>query len=121
MLFANEDEWKEAARRAFEETPPGGIHVADARLPRDGSTFICCTRGRRIDAGDAEQEWIWSYEDVTAEREADRRVQQALARRSSARSPSAPPSWRRRRRAPSTSPTTTRSPGCPTGACWRTA
>ena len=29
-------------------------------------------RGRRIDAGEAEQEWIWSYEDVTAEREADR-------------------------------------------------
>ncbi|MGH8724826.1 MAG: putative bifunctional diguanylate cyclase/phosphodiesterase, partial [Burkholderiales bacterium] len=35
-------------------------------------------RGRRIDPGDAEQEWIWSYEDVTAEREADLRVQQAL-------------------------------------------
>ena len=35
-------------------------------------------RGRRIDPGDAEQEWIWSYEDVTAEREADQRVQQAL-------------------------------------------
>ena len=34
--------------------------------------------------------------------------------------PSAPPSWRRRRRAPSTSPTMTPSPGCRTGACWRT-
>src|SRR5688572_28618150 len=78
-LFANEDEWKEAARRAFEETPPGGIHVADARLKRaDGSTFLCSMRGRRIDAGEAEQEWIWSYEDVSAEREADRRVQEAL-------------------------------------------
>ncbi len=79
VLFANEDEWKEASRRAFEETPPGGIHVAESRLKRaDGSTFICSMRGRRIDPGDAEQEWIWSYEDVTAEREADLRVQQAL-------------------------------------------
>ncbi|MGH8691583.1 MAG: sensor domain-containing protein, partial [Burkholderiales bacterium] len=78
-LFASEQGWQEAARRAFEETPPGGIHVADARLKRaDGSTFLCSMRGRRIDPGDAEQEWIWSYEDVTAEREADLRVQQAL-------------------------------------------
>ena len=78
-LFADEADWKEASRRAFEETPPGGIHVAEARLKRaDGSSFHCYMRGRRIDPGDAEQEWIWSYEDVTAEREADQRVQQAL-------------------------------------------
>ena len=79
VLFADPGEWQEAARRAFEETPPGGIHTAEARLRRaDGSTFICYMRGRRIDAGDAEQEWIWSYEDVTAEREAEIRVQRAL-------------------------------------------
>jgi diguanylate cyclase (GGDEF)-like protein/PAS domain S-box-containing protein len=79
VLFANEADWQEAARRAFEETPPGGTHRAEARLKRaDGTTFICSMRGRRIDPGDAEQEWIWSYEDVTAEREADLRVQQAL-------------------------------------------
>jgi diguanylate cyclase (GGDEF)-like protein/PAS domain S-box-containing protein len=79
LLFANEQDWDEAARRAFEETPPGGIHKAEARLKRaDGSSFVCSMRGRRIDPGDAEQEWIWSYEDVTAEREADLRVQQAL-------------------------------------------
>jgi diguanylate cyclase (GGDEF)-like protein/PAS domain S-box-containing protein len=78
-LFAREGDWKEASRRAFDETPPGGIHLADARLKRaDGTTFHCRMRGRRIDAGDGEQEWIWSYEDVTIEREADLRVQQAL-------------------------------------------
>ncbi|HEY8249437.1 MAG TPA: EAL domain-containing protein [Burkholderiales bacterium] len=78
-LFADEKDWEEAARRAFEETPPGGIHRSEARLKRaDGSSFICAMRGRRIDSGDAEQVWIWSYEDVTAEREADLRVQQAL-------------------------------------------
>ena len=80
VLFADPREWQEAARRAFEETPPGGIHTAEAHLRRaDGSTFICYMRGRRIDVGDAEQEWIWSYEDVTAEREAEIRVQRALA------------------------------------------
>ncbi|HZN99821.1 MAG TPA: PAS domain S-box protein [Burkholderiales bacterium] len=79
LLFVNEEDWQVAARRAFEETPPGGIHTADARFKRaDGSSFHCFMRGRRIDAGDAEQEWIWSYEDVTAEREADLRVQRAL-------------------------------------------
>jgi diguanylate cyclase (GGDEF)-like protein/PAS domain S-box-containing protein len=77
-LFANEADWQEASQRAF-DTPPGGIHTAEARLKRaDGSTFQCYMRGRRIDAGDAEQEWIWSYEDVTAEREAEQRVQQVL-------------------------------------------
>ena len=40
---------------------------------------ICRARGRRTDTGEAEQEWIWSYEDVTAEREAEMRVQRALA------------------------------------------
>jgi len=80
-LFADEGDWKEASRRAFEATPPGGIHKAEARLQRaDGTTFVCAMRGRRIDPGDAEQEWIWSYEDVTAEREADLRVQQALGK-----------------------------------------
>src|SRR5262245_33992065 len=78
-LWADEEEWKVAARRAFDETPPGGTHSAEAKLRRaNGSTFYCRMRGRRIDAGDPEQEWIWSFEDVTAEREADLRVQRAL-------------------------------------------
>ena len=113
-LFANEDDWKEAARRAFEETPPGGIHVADARLKRaDGSTFLCSMRGRRIDAG--RRRAGMDLELRGRHRRARGRPARAAGprRRSSARSPSAPPSWRRRRRAPSTSPTTTRSPALP--------
>jgi diguanylate cyclase (GGDEF)-like protein/PAS domain S-box-containing protein len=79
-LFAEEDEWRDAGRVAYAITPPGGTHEAERRFRRrDGSTFLCRTRGRRIDAGEAEQEWIWSFDDVTAEREADMRVQRALA------------------------------------------
>ena len=37
---------------------------------RDGTTFICRARGRRTETGEEDQEWIWSYEDVTAERAA---------------------------------------------------
>src|SRR5207244_1252601 len=60
--------------------PPGATHDAEWRFKRrDGSTFRCRTRGRRIDMGDEIQEWIWNFEDVTAEREADMRVQRALA------------------------------------------
>ena len=78
-LFALEDDWKQAVRRAQDATAPGGIHVAESRLKRvDGSTFLCSMRGRRIDAGDSVEEWIWSYQDVTAEREADARVQRAM-------------------------------------------
>src|SRR5207302_1812960 len=39
---------------------------------------------------------------------------------SGARWPSAPPSWRMRKAAPSTSPAMMRSPGFPTAGCWKT-
>ncbi|HUN68982.1 MAG TPA: PAS domain S-box protein [Burkholderiales bacterium] len=79
-LFASESDWKEAVRLAHDATGPGETHDAEWRFKRaDGSTFLCRTRGRRIDAGGSEQEWIWSFEDVTAEREAEARVQRALA------------------------------------------
>lgn len=79
VLFASREDWEEAGRVAYSTTPPGGTHESERRFRRrDGSTFVCRTRGRRIDLGEPEQEWIWSFEDVTAEREADLRVQQAL-------------------------------------------
>jgi diguanylate cyclase (GGDEF)-like protein/PAS domain S-box-containing protein len=79
-LFADPDDWQRASSLAYLTTPPGSTHDAEWRFKRrDGSTFRCRTRGRRIDVGDELQEWIWSFEDVTAEREADFRVQRALA------------------------------------------
>jgi diguanylate cyclase (GGDEF)-like protein/PAS domain S-box-containing protein len=76
VLFALEDEWNEAGRVAYSATAPGETHESEQRFKRkDGTTFLCRSRGRRIDAGDAEQEWIWSLEDVTAEREAELQVQ----------------------------------------------
>ena len=70
VLFASAEDWGEAGRLAFANTAPGDTHDREWRFKRgDGSTFLCRTRGRRIDAGGAEQEWIWSFEDVTLERE----------------------------------------------------
>jgi diguanylate cyclase (GGDEF)-like protein/PAS domain S-box-containing protein len=84
VLFASREDWEEAGRLAYSGTLPGGTHDAEVRFKRrNGSTFLCRTRGRRTDVGDAAgnagQEWIWSFEDVTAEREAEQRVQRALA------------------------------------------
>lgn len=77
ILFASEKEWEEESRRAYEGTVPGETHEAEARFRRaDGSTFLCRTVGRRIEAESGEQEWIWSFEDVTAEHAA----REALAR-----------------------------------------
>ena len=79
-LFAHKGEWQEANRSAYTNTAPGETHESELLFRRrDGSTFLCRSRGRRIDAGEAEQEWIWSLEDVTAEREAEARVQRAAA------------------------------------------
>jgi diguanylate cyclase (GGDEF)-like protein/PAS domain S-box-containing protein len=79
VLFASREGWQEAGRVAYSETAPGGTHQSEQRFKRrDGTTFICRTRGRRIDMGDTEQEWIWSFEDVTVEREAELRVQEVL-------------------------------------------
>jgi diguanylate cyclase (GGDEF)-like protein/PAS domain S-box-containing protein len=78
VLFASKAEWKRAGEQS-DKAQPGESFEGETRFKRrDGSTFICRARGRRIDAGDAEQEWIWSYDDVTAEREADARVTAAL-------------------------------------------
>jgi len=80
VLFADRADWERAVALAYDTTPPGGIHETEWRFRRkDGSTFICRTRGRRIDAGGSEQQWIWSMEDVTAERDAEERVRRALA------------------------------------------
>jgi len=77
-LFASKEEWKRAGKQS-DKAQPGESFEGEARFKRrDGSTFISRVRGRRIDSGDAEQEWIWSYDDVTAEREADARVKSAL-------------------------------------------
>ena len=78
-LFAAEEDWAEAGRLAYAGTAPGQTHDSEWRFRRaDGSTFLCRTRGRRIDDGGEEQEWIWSFEDVTPEREAEARTQRAL-------------------------------------------
>jgi diguanylate cyclase (GGDEF)-like protein/PAS domain S-box-containing protein len=78
-LFASRADWEDAVHKAYSGTAPGGTHDSEWRFKRrDGSVFVCRTRGRRTDTGEAEQEWIWSFEDVTAEREADSRVHLAL-------------------------------------------
>jgi diguanylate cyclase (GGDEF)-like protein/PAS domain S-box-containing protein len=71
VYFSSEKEWEEAGERSNGHTPPGGTYETEVLFRRrDGTTFTCRARGRRTDAGDAEQEWIWSYEDVTAEHQA---------------------------------------------------
>jgi diguanylate cyclase (GGDEF)-like protein/PAS domain S-box-containing protein len=80
VLFASQADWEESGRLAFLGTLPGQAHDSEWLFRRrDGSTFRCRTRGRRTDLGEGEQEWIWSFEDVTAERDAELRVQRALA------------------------------------------
>src|SRR6266404_4098163 len=80
ILFADREDWERAGALAYLTTAPGATHDTEWRFKRrDGKTYRCRTRGRRIDVGDEVQEWIWSFEDVTAEREADQRVQRALA------------------------------------------
>jgi diguanylate cyclase (GGDEF)-like protein/PAS domain S-box-containing protein len=78
-LFATEQEWQASAGDAYQRTEPGGTSYMECRFRHaDGSTFLGRTRGRRIDSGGAEQEWIWSLEDVTLEREAAERIRRAL-------------------------------------------
>ena len=85
VLFASEEGWRQAGEQAYTRTRPGETWESEERFRRrDGTVFLCRSRGRRIDTGEPQgpedQEWIWSFEDVTAEREAELRVQRALAK-----------------------------------------
>ena len=77
-------EWNEHRRLAYAQTAPGGTYDIETAFRRaDGTSFRARTRGRRIDPGGEEQEWIWSLEDV------DRwsaRPRRACSARSSSRS-----------------------------------
>ena len=82
VLFADRADWEAAARDAYERTEPGQTHVAEVRFKRtDGSTFYCRSVGRRIDAGGDEQEWIWSFDDVSAERATRESLERLVAER----------------------------------------
>src|SRR6185503_3665011 len=75
VMFASQADWEEAGRLAY-RTAPGETHDSEWLFRRrDGSTFRCRARGRRIDVGEPEQEWIWSLEDVTAEHAAREMLQ----------------------------------------------
>ncbi len=81
VLYAEREEWERAGRESYGQSTPGMIFEGERTFKRkDGTVFRGRTRGRRIDAGGgADQEWIWSYEDVTAEREAEERLRRTLA------------------------------------------
>ena len=82
VLFADRADWEAAARDAYERTEPGQTHEAEVRFKRaDGSTFYCRSVGRRIDAGGDEQEWIWSFDDVSAERATLESLERLVAER----------------------------------------
>ncbi len=82
VLFADRADWEAAARDAYERTEPGQTHEAEVRFKRtDGSTFLCRSVGRRIDAGGDEQEWIWSFDDVSAERATLESLERLVAER----------------------------------------
>ena len=82
VLFADRTEWEAAAKLALESTEPGQTHVAEVRFKRaDGTTFVCRTVGRRIDAGGEEPEWIWSFDDVSAERATLESLERLVAER----------------------------------------
>ncbi len=80
VLFAEREDWEAAVNHAYEGTSAGEMHDSVRRFKRkDGSTFLCRARGRRIDAGGEDQEWIWSHDDVTLDYEAEERLRRALA------------------------------------------
>ena len=120
VLFDSREEWEEASRIAYSVTPPGGTYETERRFS-----------GRRLDVhlprarpahrpGRPEQEWIWSFEDVTVEREADLRVQRALGELERAVAQRTAELEEAKARAQHLADHD-RSPGCRTAGCWKTA
>jgi len=81
-LHADAGVAREVGGRAYEKTEPGGSFEAETLFRRkDGSTFIGRTVGKRVDPGEALQQWIWILQDVTAERAAREALERAVADR----------------------------------------
>ena len=124
VLFADASDWKEAGaprvrgtrRRAAPTWPKRALKRAD------GSTFICCrcaagasTRATpsRNGSGATRTSPPSTRRDLRVLQASRDALERAVAERTA--------ELQEAKRARSTSPTTTRSPACPTAACWRTA
>jgi PAS domain S-box-containing protein len=79
VLFASEAEWREAAGIVNQAGPRP--HTFDGVLSfarKDGSRIWVRVVGRTIDADDGGVTWIWTYEDVTARRDAEMALSQTM-------------------------------------------
>ncbi len=82
VLFADREEWETSVAQAYAGTAPGQTWVSEVHFRRtDGTGFLCRNVGRRIDSGEDEQEWIWSFDDVSAERATRESLERSVAER----------------------------------------
>ena len=79
LLYARPEDFEEASRR-YAQIWAGETGRSERLMRRkDGTEFVCLLSGQAVQPGDPAQGSVWTYDDVTAEREAEARVRQALA------------------------------------------
>ena len=81
-LHADAGDARGVGERAYAATEPGGSFESETLFRRkNGSTFVGRTVGKRVDPGEATQQWIWIVQDVTAERAARDALERAMVDR----------------------------------------
>jgi len=80
MLFERQEDYEELGRVGYEAIRRGETHRAEYRMRRkDGSLLWCRESGCAIDVSAPERGSVWVLEDVTAEKEAKRLLEETEA------------------------------------------
>jgi diguanylate cyclase (GGDEF)-like protein/PAS domain S-box-containing protein len=82
VAYVSEEAFLEEGKAIYRTLAEGGAYAADRELKRkDGTTFWARVVGKAIDPAHASEGSIWSYDDITAEREAREALERAVAER----------------------------------------
>ena len=80
LMYATQEEYEAGGEALYEQVWRGEtVYVERRYVRKDGTRIWCSLSGRAVQPGDPAQGSVWLFDDITQEREAEERVQRALA------------------------------------------
>src|SRR5260221_568999 len=80
LLFESDEAYAAGGDAPYEAIWGGETqHMERSHVKKDGTRIWCSISGRAVQLGDPSQGSVWLWEDITQEREAEQRIERALA------------------------------------------